>query len=256
MGGIRMARLRPFFNAVADTDYGPTTDRKIRYSIADYKTMLGLFLREYITGAGPWAGPISATFSLWEDATHTGGNQHTDTFPTNPPYNGYNLQGGGTISAATGNTFNIPDFHDPLNPVEGGACPLLDPEDPEGAREDADLTEFATGFGSAGLSLFRPAIPQSGWDTATHVWLAFDIIMGAGIVFAYVCNPSTEVNGNIAGTSISTNFLGIDYSGGGGGFSPTPTGSIALGDGTTEAFFWSPTGQDHFDLDSLDTTNF
>lgn len=256
MAGIRMARLRPMFEAVADVDYGPTTDWKIRYSIEDFKAILKKFIEEYITDTGAWDGPIAGDVTLHYNAAHTGGTTSTDSFVSNDPYDAYKLSGGVGISEATGNTSVSSNFFDPLNPVEGGACPLVDPEDPGGPREDANLTEFAFGSISVLFDLFEPRIPQASWAEATHVWLKFNVSGSASYTYTYVCDPSSGVTGQIAGASISNNVLGIDYSGGGGGFSPAPTSSIPIGDGTTEVFLWSPSGQDFVSLDALDTNNF
>lgn len=251
MAGIRMARLRPIFSAVADVDYGPTTTRPIRYPIADFKTMLGRFINEYLPNAGTWDGPVLAGLSLYADSAYTGTVHYTATAKAADPYDEYRMGGGKVITKATGNTFNIADFFDALSSPP--ACPYIDGM---GApREDADLVEFAEGTMNFGFDFFTPAVEEASWALAAHVWLPFSIFMASGHAYSYTCNPSGVTGNTSGGPAINNNFLGIDYSGGGGGFAPAPTGSIPLGDGTTEAFFWTPTG-DRFLIDSLNTNNF
>lgn len=245
-----MDELRPVFNAIEGEDFGPGTENQIRYTIRDFKRILQRFLKGYITHEGdPWEGPFAAGFSLWEDASHTGTRQHVETFKSDEPYNRYSLSGGKAISTPTGNESDEPDFSDPLNPVEGGACPIIDIM--TGEREEAHLVEFATAFLGIGFDLFGPAIEQASWAEATHVWLKFDLTVGAEYKFAYVC-ATPEVNGNVTGTPISHNILGIDYADGGDEFDPPPTDSFPIGDGTTAVFVWDPTA-DRATLDSLET---
>lgn len=247
---LSMDELQPVFNAVEGEDFGPGTGRQIRYPIRDFKKLLQRFLKGYITHEGdPWEGPFAAVFSLWEDAGHTGTNQHTATVKSAEPYNKYSLAGSDNLSAATGNVSDNPDFFDPLNPVEGGACPIIDPD--TGERETAHLVEFATALCSIAFDLFTPATEQASWEEATHVWLNFDVTMGGQTVFSYVC-ATPEVHGNVNGLAISNNVLGIDYADGGGGFDPPFTDSIPIGDGTTAVFLWTPTN-DRATLDSLET---
>lgn len=250
MGGIRMARLRPMFNAVADVDYGPTTDWAIRYSIASYKTMLGLFLREYITGTGPWTGPLAITATLYADAAYTGGVAYSESGGTNAPYSEFRLGGGVGISRPTGNAGVFPEYYDPSAPVE--TCPI---DAISGLREDANWTEFAGGSVSVHLDLKTPHIPQADWASATHVWLPFNVGAVAQHSYPLICQGSGVAGNTGGGPFMNENILGIDYAAGGGGFGIPPTGSIALGDGTTKLFLWSPTGQ-RFELVSLDTNNF
>lgn len=259
-----MDQLLPVFNAVEGVNFGisdnpDTLFRRIRYSIADYKRLLSLFLREYITGEGPWTGPFATDVSLYADAAYTGGIRYQLSTGTSPPYFRYRMGTGGNIEQLTGNSFHIDDVYDAQHP-ELNYCPLL-PEGEasfEGEREGADFVESASGEFGCLLDLFSPAIPESSWKTATHVWLFFAILSNTVSrlhSYNYRCDGGLGATTS-GGPGINNNVLGIDYAGRSGdwipGLGPPITGALPLGDGSTSLYLWSPTGN-RFELDTLNT---
>jgi hypothetical protein len=254
-------QLGPKFNAVEGVDFGPgpvpgqtQSGNQIRYSILDFKKLLKLFLTEYIK-EGTWAGPIAGSASLWTDNTHTGGNRFQTSFTTNAPYDHFRLNANVVHLQPTGvetdeGEFFVPGSEEDFPP--DGACPFISPEPPGGPqREGAHLVEFANSNLLLEFTLMNPAIEQASWREATHVWLPFAWTVFAVHSFEFLCNPS-GIGGGLPGFPFNTNILGVDYAAGGGGFGIPPTSSIALGDGTTHLFLWSPT-DDRFTLDALNT---
>lgn len=217
----------PGFGAVQDVDFGPGTTHPIRYSIADYKTAL----KESVDG------PTFAPLVLGYSVTINGSTGSPSGFGSTE----------GLLSVSGSNQFI---FGDEAIVTDFPSCPFADGIGPP--REDADVQISGTMVATISLSLSNPRSEQSGWDTVTHVWLPFTLdIPSLHRNQSYECIPSGD-SGDGPLDIIPTDFAGIDYAASG----LTPT-SIALGDGTTHAFFITPVDPNNtITTTSLVTTNF
>lgn len=234
-----MDQLKPLFNAVSGTDFGPATLHQIRYSIADYKHLLSLFAT---TGSFRSGGPLLAMAGTW----FFQGITPNAISPTGPSYAGLlRWDAGGTgIYENPGSIANFP------------GCPLVDGIGPDNEDADTDTT-FSFAF-SHSLSLYTPRIEEDEWATAVHVWLPYDVfIVPTDWQESFQCNPSTDVRGTVDSGTVPVNYLGIDWADE-SMFHFDYDSRIALGDGATFAFFKDPAAgtADRILVTGLETNNF